>query len=695
MWPGSVTLGPMPDADVTERLAALEQRLDRLEAILTQRYVQPPRAAQPPPPRVAVVPPAVRPSLEQAIGLRWAGWAGAIACVVGAALGIEFAYRQGWFQVVSPAMRVMALVAVAGALIGVGEWVYRRVNPWSAVGPFATGVAVLFLAAYAGQAFYGLYGRPTAFAFMVTATIVGAAVARRGDLVSIAAVSIVGGNLAPWLLRGDVPRPGGFFAYLLAMELIAVGLAWRGGRKWWVLRGLSLATTAVWVAAVLPLPPFVGVTTVAFLVAFAAVYHAERIASAAVAVADDAEAAGSVAFGCCVTAALAAGLLFLSRSDPAAFRTAEVLAMAAAAAVLAFATRRGGAGLRATAAGFVVQSAGLVVLAVPVATSGGSVAIGWGLLAVGLAVAGRWSRAAAMAAPLVWMFSVGDLVLWAEGFTGDGRAGRTLFAVAGRAVPAYAAAAWALAVGGHAVATLTRRRDRVEQGDGIAALVDTVSALTFVAASLVALPTTAGTTACVAYAAAVTVAAATGVLPASVATAVAVFVAVKWMAADTVVNRPASGATAPTAALGGAIVAVLVGAGWANRGRADRVGRAVRVFAVVAGVWAASVAIDAALAGGRASALAEQVALSVLWAAAATAVVAAGFARRLPELRYAGLALFAVTAVKVVAVDLAHVGTGWRILSFLGLGGLLLATSVLYGHLGDGKRRPVGPAEPR
>ncbi|HEX8322468.1 MAG TPA: DUF2339 domain-containing protein, partial [Tepidisphaeraceae bacterium] len=48
-------------------------------------------------------------------------------------------------------------------------------------------------------------------------------------------------------------------------------------------------------------------------------------------------------------------------------------------------------------------------------------------------------------------------------------------------------------------------------------------------------------------------------------------------------------------------------------------------------------------------------------------------------LRFATLGLLGVTLLKLTLVDLAGAGTGWRILSFLGLGVLLLATSVLYG----------------
>jgi len=62
--------------------------------------------------------------------------------------------------------------------------------------------------------------------------------------------------------------------------------------------------------------------------------------------------------------------------------------------------------------------------------------------------------------------------------------------------------------------------------------------------------------------------------------------------------------------------------------------------------------------------------------------VAGGFRFRAPALRYFGLALFAVTLLKVVLVDMEQVSAGYRFLSFLGLGGLLMGTSVLYGKIG-------------
>ena len=130
-------------------------------------------------------------ALEQMIGLKLAGWVGAIVLVIGAGFGIKYAYDRGWLGGVPPAVR-LALIYLGGfGLIAAGEYVYRRINVISAAGLFGAGVATLFLVSYAGNAYYGLYARQTAFALMAISTIIGAAVAMRGKLVSIAVLSLL------------------------------------------------------------------------------------------------------------------------------------------------------------------------------------------------------------------------------------------------------------------------------------------------------------------------------------------------------------------------------------------------------------------------------------------------------------------------------------------------------------------------
>jgi uncharacterized membrane protein len=105
-------------------------------------------------------------------------------------------------------------------------------------------------------------------------------------------------------------------------------------------------------------------------------------------------------------------------------------------------------------------------------------------------------------------------------------------------------------------------------------------------------------------------------------------------------------------------------------------------------LWLGSLEIDRAFATSAPvmrlfadPALAGQVALSIFWSAFAIAAIAAGFRFRTAGLRYFGLSLFAFTLLKVAVIDLRQAEVGYRILSFFGLGGLLLVTSVLYGKL--------------
>jgi uncharacterized membrane protein len=70
-----------------------------------------------------------------------------------------------------------------------------------------------------------------------------------------------------------------------------------------------------------------------------------------------------------------------------------------------------------------------------------------------------------------------------------------------------------------------------------------------------------------------------------------------------------------------------------------------------------------------------------------------GFWRRSAFLRWQALVLLAVAIAKVFTVDVSQLSQGYRILSFLGLGGLLLAVSFVYQrdwlHLRSAENKPV------
>ncbi|MFO0947490.1 MAG: DUF2339 domain-containing protein [Planctomycetota bacterium] len=73
--------------------------------------------------------------------------------------------------------------------------------------------------------------------------------------------------------------------------------------------------------------------------------------------------------------------------------------------------------------------------------------------------------------------------------------------------------------------------------------------------------------------------------------------------------------------------------------------------------------------------------LSVVWALYATLLLALGFAKRVRWLRLTGLALFGLTACKLIVLDLAGLRDLARVASFFALGALMIASSYLYHRL--------------
>jgi uncharacterized membrane protein len=86
-------------------------------------------------------------------------------------------------------------------------------------------------------------------------------------------------------------------------------------------------------------------------------------------------------------------------------------------------------------------------------------------------------------------------------------------------------------------------------------------------------------------------------------------------------------------------------------------------------------------------------AITIVWGLYVSAMLSIGFWRRVLPLRLAALALFGLTAVKLLLVDMADVGQIYRIISFLVMGLLMIAASYLY-HKAEKqlRRSDQGPA---
>jgi uncharacterized membrane protein len=196
-----------------------------------------------PPSRRLPTPPPTTPSgpsfdWESLLGLRGAAWLGGIAMVFGAALLAKWAIDEGLF---TPAMRIFALIAMGlGALCG-AELSLRRGYETTANAVSGAGIAILYIAFFAGHSLYHLFPAAVAFLMMSLVTVVAGAVAIRYDAVFTAVLGLLGGFATPIVVSSGVDQPVALFSYifLLNIGLLAAALY----KRWHGLVLLALGAT--------------------------------------------------------------------------------------------------------------------------------------------------------------------------------------------------------------------------------------------------------------------------------------------------------------------------------------------------------------------------------------------------------------------------------------------------------------------
>lgn len=479
--------------------------------------------------RPAAFPGASRPPfrLEQAIGLKWSGWIGAIVLVIGAAMGVQFAYQNHWFGHLPPAFRLAMIFAVGIALLCAGEVVLRRVHQVPAASLFGAGVAVLFLGSYAGYAYFELYTRSTSMALMGGSTLIGAAVAMRGNLVSIAVLSLIGANVTPLLVATPNAPVLPFLFYLLMMLVVALTLAaWGRGGKWWILRGLSLCPTVLWMCGVLSGSHGHDLAVLVFMILFAVLYHCELILSTvrqapasqdpAVRVRDSLSPEGEITpavkhaaigttFALCVTIAFTIGLLQYLSDASDTIRTGYTVVLSLISAVMGIALPGLHPALRRLALSHRIAAAGLLVLAVPLYTGGIRLEIGWMLMALSFAFSWRFSgsRVSRGAAPILWLLGLGKLfftVSFAMVFPHPQPLGETWLTIWSVDIGCNVILAWWFSLSGQLIAALILRRKDQAAWIVTARILSGACGVVWISSSIPGLPPLGATGAIIAYA---------------------------------------------------------------------------------------------------------------------------------------------------------------------------------------------------
>lgn len=678
----------------------LQERVDRLETA-TRAGAETAAAARPEPSRpvepaaVEVVPPIVPPvprpvfepsdeppaesarpvpplDLEELLGGRVLAWAGGLAVLAGAIFFLATAISRGW---IDEPTRVALAYAGSTALLALGLYLYERQGRTQAsVVAVAAAIGALYASTTAATTLYDLVDPVVGLLVCGLVGVVATALAVRWDAREIAALGIVGALLSPVLVGSGTSAAA--LAFMAVALVAATGvLLWR---RWdWL-------AVAAFVTSVPQLLGWLGDNYEQRLATALVVLAAFWLVNAVAAVGFELRVptsrlrftSGSLVLADAIVTA-GAGWLMVDETGHGDAATAWVIGVAVVHVALG----------AVSFGGRISREVALLLLAVGV----GLTTIGAALALDGPALVAAWSVEAVL---LAWL-------------------GAHLGRVRG-----YLAAGGLLALATAHTLTFDARPDELTAAGELSAVVAVV--LVVAAAAAVA---TLYRGSWPAYRDAVTGLALAGsaYLPAVAFGVEDVWVVVGWaiLAALVAAARPLADPTyrelapVPFVALAAAHTLAVEATPDALRVGVDDLGLAAtaialttatalavaalstgqvrvlhRVAAAVGAVYLPSILIvDLTSSGAFQPGQTPQVLLSVFWSAVGLGSLVYGLLRNERTLRLAGLGLLGLAAAKVALYDLAELDEIYRVLSFVGLGLLLLAGAFAYQRI----RSELGP----
>lgn len=213
---------------------------------------EPVPAATPAPGRPA------RPTVETALGTRWAVWVGGVALALGGIFLVRYTIEAGIF---GPELR-LTLAAIFGLLlVAGGEFVRRtgyRVPVEGVANAYvpgiltAAGAFTLFGAVYAAHGVYGFIGPSTAFVLLGLIGI-GTILASLIHGQAMAGVGIVGSYATPALVASQAPNLWALFVFIAVVLAVAAAIARL--RSWSLLMAAAFAGSGLWTLAYLAFTP--------------------------------------------------------------------------------------------------------------------------------------------------------------------------------------------------------------------------------------------------------------------------------------------------------------------------------------------------------------------------------------------------------------------------------------------------------
>ena len=163
---------------------------------------------------------------------RWEWWMNKIGIalfLMGVVFLFKFSWDRGWLQVLlTPVVRVGLGIALGSALVWVGLRVYAGRRAFAQV-VLGGGIGTYYITGFAAFQMLGVFSYPVAFAFMAAVTLLAFALALRQDGAALAVIGVSGGLATPFLLYDGQGDLGGLVLY--------AGLVLAGAMGMYLLKG--------------------------------------------------------------------------------------------------------------------------------------------------------------------------------------------------------------------------------------------------------------------------------------------------------------------------------------------------------------------------------------------------------------------------------------------------------------------------
>ena len=249
-------------APMAQAMQQLEDRIERIEAALNVSRPEPEKRvspvehipSEPPLPESQVANSAEAPSpgppigepaktiakqaadIESIIGRRWVGWIAIGLILFATAFFLKYAFDNRWIGELG---RVAIGVAAGLGLTLLGFKYHRR--GWRIFSQILTagGIVLLYLSVYAAFGYYHLVTQKAAFVYLLILVAQAAGLAILYNAQAIAVMALIGGFLAPVLLRSDRDQYRSLFGYLAVLDVSALALP----KRWIGLNSLAFAGT--------------------------------------------------------------------------------------------------------------------------------------------------------------------------------------------------------------------------------------------------------------------------------------------------------------------------------------------------------------------------------------------------------------------------------------------------------------------